>query len=104
MPIYEYRCTECRNLHPEIHSMTDFPQESKCPACGASARKIISLPQKPIVDNVDREGYNVGLGRAFSNKRERQEFLKTTGFIETDPAEVRKAQEQRAADIESVRR
>ena len=81
MPIYEFRCPECRNVTQGVYSVTSFPREVPCQSCGAVAYKIISLPQPPIVDNTDRQGYNIGAGRYFSNKGEIREYCRTQGKV-----------------------
>ncbi|MFT4767124.1 MAG: putative FmdB family regulatory protein [Glaciecola sp.] len=42
MPIYEYQCTECGELHEALRKISD-PPLTDCPACGKSAlRKKVS--------------------------------------------------------------
>jgi putative FmdB family regulatory protein len=43
MPLYEYRCTQCRNTVEVLQKAKDKPPE-KCPKCGGPLRKIISSP------------------------------------------------------------
>jgi len=43
MPIYEYRCQECKNLFEAILTSTETSAEVTCPKCGSSAvKKTIS--------------------------------------------------------------
>ncbi|MFH1021079.1 MAG: zinc ribbon domain-containing protein [Pseudomonadota bacterium] len=43
MPIYEYRCQECKGLFETILSSTEAPAEVTCPKCGStSVKKTIS--------------------------------------------------------------
>lgn len=82
MPIYEYRCRECRKVAEETHSVHSFPTASVCPSCGGESYKIISMVQRPIVDNTDRQGFNVGAGRYFSNRREIRDYCKANNVTE----------------------
>ena len=42
MPIYEYQCTECGELHEALQKISDSPL-TDCPACGKSGlRKKVS--------------------------------------------------------------
>ena len=50
MPIYEYEavdqkaaCAKCRNVFEKIQTLGE-PPLTKCPACGAAVRKVISAP------------------------------------------------------------
>jgi putative FmdB family regulatory protein len=43
MPIYEYQCTECREVCEVLQKAKDKPPE-KCPKCGAPVLKITSSP------------------------------------------------------------
>ncbi len=42
MPVYEYKCN--RGHHYELTQGFDAPTRQRCPECGASARRQISLP------------------------------------------------------------
>ena len=43
MPIYEYRCDQCRNLFEVLTTSTSDNADSKCPKCGSSkTQKTIS--------------------------------------------------------------
>ena len=43
MPIYEYRCQECKNLFEAIFTSTEASAEVTCPKCNSSAvKKTIS--------------------------------------------------------------
>jgi len=41
MPVYEYKCKECKNKFEAKQSMTDLEIEV-CPECGGKVSKIIS--------------------------------------------------------------
>lgn len=42
MPIYEYRCTACKNLFEEWAKSFDSPEHEPCPKCGGDATRVIS--------------------------------------------------------------
>lgn len=93
MPVYEYRCTSCREITEEVHSSQSFPKTTSCVFCKSEAYKIISLPQRPIVDNTDRQGFNHGAGRHFSNRSEIKEWCKQNNKVEVGTEGERKAAE-----------
>ena len=41
MPIYEYECTQCGNVHEIMQKISDKPL-SKCPQCAGKLQKMIS--------------------------------------------------------------
>jgi putative FmdB family regulatory protein len=43
MPLYEYECEACSTRFEQIRRFSDPPVE-KCPACGGTVHKLISLP------------------------------------------------------------
>ena len=43
MPIYEYQCTECREVCEVLQKAKDKPPD-KCPKCGGPVLKITSSP------------------------------------------------------------
>lgn len=96
MPVYEYRCTSCREITEEVHSSQSFPKTTACIFCKQEAYKIISLPQRPIVDNTDRQGFNHGAGRYFSNRSEIKEYCRATGAIPVGTEGESKAKESLA--------
>lgn len=97
MPIYEYRCSGCGCLIERYIRAASFASVVECPTCSADAHKIISLPQRPIVDNTDREGFNYGAGRYFSNKREVREYCRANNVIAVGNEGYAKAKEELAA-------
>jgi putative FmdB family regulatory protein len=42
MPIYEYQCVECKNLHEIWQKITERPIMI-CPDCGGQLHKLVSL-------------------------------------------------------------
>jgi len=43
MPLYEYECEACGTRFEQIQKFSDPPVE-KCPACGGTVQKLMSLP------------------------------------------------------------
>jgi len=41
MPVYEYECLNCREVHEALQKFSDEPL-SKCPKCGGPLKKLIS--------------------------------------------------------------
>jgi putative FmdB family regulatory protein len=44
MPLYEYRCSECRALTTALRPMAAATEPVACHACGAPAARIVSRP------------------------------------------------------------
>ena len=42
MPIYEYRCTECHRIFEDFKRHVDDANESTCPFCRSSTKRLIS--------------------------------------------------------------
>lgn len=41
MPTYEYRCTDCGELHEVVQSFSDAPLTT-CPSCSGALKKVFS--------------------------------------------------------------
>ncbi len=41
MPVYQYRCTACREVHEELQKVSD-PPLTECPKCHGTLQKIIA--------------------------------------------------------------
>lgn len=41
MPIYEYECEKCRNIHEIMQKMSDKPL-TRCPSCSGKLHKLVS--------------------------------------------------------------
>jgi putative FmdB family regulatory protein len=41
MPLYEYRCRQCRRTFEKIQKFSDPPEET-CPACGGPVERLVS--------------------------------------------------------------
>ncbi len=49
MPAYEYECASCGTF-TMIRPMSAYAAPADCPACGASAARMIALPSLPLLD------------------------------------------------------
>ena len=46
MPLYQYRCAQCRAVFDERRSFTDLERPADCPDChGEDTRREITVPQ-----------------------------------------------------------
>jgi putative FmdB family regulatory protein len=45
MPIYDYSCAECSVYFTELRPMARSAEPAECPACGASAQRMIAAPR-----------------------------------------------------------
>jgi putative FmdB family regulatory protein len=45
MPIFDYRCTECKTHYDVLHKGKEIIEDIQCPTCGSvHYTKLISLP------------------------------------------------------------
>jgi putative FmdB family regulatory protein len=45
MPIFDYRCNECKTLYDVLHKGKEIIEDIQCPSCGSFEHtKLISLP------------------------------------------------------------
>jgi putative FmdB family regulatory protein len=45
MPIFDYRCNECRTLYDVLHKGKEIIEDIQCPSCGSfHYTKLISIP------------------------------------------------------------
>lgn len=79
--------------------MSAFPQAIPCgiDGCAGEAKKIIRHAPSFSIEYEER-GYNVGLGRHFNSRHERNEYLKSTVRVETNPLTGRE-EEVRFRDV-----
>jgi len=78
MALREYRCLNCGKITEKLY-WTDYPREITC-ECGKKAHYIFSAPGAVWVNW--RPGYDVGLDRYFSSKRERDNYLAENNLSE----------------------
>jgi len=45
MPIFDYRCKECKTLYDVLHKGKEIIEDIQCPSCGSTQYiKLMSLP------------------------------------------------------------
>lgn len=74
MPRYDVKCSE-GHYFEIFQSLSEFVREHLC-ACGRTGQIVITKPAFFNVDNVDRVDYTVSAGQNFTNRRERDAWLK----------------------------
>ena len=52
MPLYEYRYTYCQSKTEYMRPAARRNEPGMCPECGMPARRVFSIPQKPVVVNM----------------------------------------------------
>jgi putative FmdB family regulatory protein len=54
MPVYDYRCEECKNVYDVYHKGKEITEDIVCPSCGsASYKKLISIPAMQMGNHAD---------------------------------------------------
>ena len=63
MPIYEYLCTDlmCARVYEKFES-ADAPREQSCDYCGGLAKRVMSVPARPVTGNSKSTGKSDSLG------------------------------------------
>ncbi len=52
MPIYDYRCEDCRKLYEVYHKVREETDDIVCPQCSSrNAKKMMSVPAAPSVSS-----------------------------------------------------
>jgi putative FmdB family regulatory protein len=45
MPVFDYRCEECKTTYDVYHKVREIAEDVVCPSCGSkSYKRLISLP------------------------------------------------------------
>jgi putative FmdB family regulatory protein len=63
---YEYECRKCGARFDAIVSINDRDGPVACPDCGASAKRLISMPHVCMGSSTDWSNENNGKGRRIS--------------------------------------
>jgi hypothetical protein len=101
MPTYEFKCFGCNSISDvTVVSYNLRPKTLPC-ECGEMAVPIISKPHF-TVDNTDRQGFNHGAGRYFSNKGEIKEFCRAHN-VQHGPMESDSKIKQRRKELKERR-
>lgn len=79
MPIYEYECNHCDEKWEAFHRV-DARTSEKCAYCGKSATLLISLQQRPVIDEYYDEHLNAHVtGPAHKKRIMREKNLEEVG-------------------------
>ena len=81
MPLYEYKCEECRQEYVELWSYAMAPTDMACLCGGRAARKISLIARTPNRWG-DTNGYwDPGLGSWIANSQDRDRKMKEMGVV-----------------------
>jgi hypothetical protein len=102
VPRYDVKCSE--GHYSEIfQNISEFKSDHTC-KCGQPAHIVIKKPAFFNVDNVDKVDYTVSAGQNFSNRRERDAWLKANNaYIMGEDSTVKDMFSERKKMIEEVR-
>ena len=69
MPLYEYECKTCGEVHPDIFSSVADRDKQACPSCGSCSMKR-NIPQMSFTTEVPLSDYTPGeLAMALRQKK-----------------------------------
>ena len=81
MPLYEYKCGECRQEYVELYSYAAAPRSVQCMCGGKAARKVSLIARTPNRWG-DTNGYwDPGLGSWIANSQDRDRKMKEMGVV-----------------------
>ena len=81
MPLYEYKCEECRQEYVELWSYAMAPMNMACLCGGRAVRKISLIARTPNRWG-DTNGYwDPGLGSWIANSQDRDRKMKEMGVV-----------------------
>lgn len=91
MPVRrDYKCEVGPHYIERVTPMQGYPRAIPCEEHRTSAHVVLGKNVYMWVDNVDRIDYSVTVGRNFTNRRERDEYLRVNGMKIMEPCEYRK--------------
>jgi putative FmdB family regulatory protein len=57
MPIYDYRCEDCKTRYEVFHQVREEASEIVCPSCESRKyTKMMSLPSAPVINSGSSSG------------------------------------------------
>ncbi len=80
MPIYEYECKDCNEIHSHYRNVEEWDLRSDCPKCRKEVDRIISK-----LSNAEVSGYpyfDKCLDREITSSSHRKSVLKSENLIE----------------------
>lgn len=83
MPIYDYRCDNCRSFFEVVKSMHDASNPETCPKCQKLATRDYSLCNFYFTGTKVKDAYKCpALGRVIKSDYDRSEQAKRLGCVE----------------------
>lgn len=73
MPFFDVQCAE----HGKQETFSHTPADLRCPLCDTKAKRLWSAPPQFVMEF--RYGWDMGAGRNFYSKRERDNWLSENG-------------------------
>lgn len=89
MPVYEYKCQDCKFVFERIYRISDFPSIVSCDKCGRLARKILSKVQN-VRPNWEPY-FDENLDTMITGREHRRRLMKEQGLEDKyiDPSVIR---------------
>lgn len=100
MPLYDYECEHCHNLHERFYKLDNRPKAIPCHRCGQPAWRNISVPGvncsnddapwvRTVVDVVDKKSQNPATREFIKNptRSNLDRHLKANGLRHADKGE-----------------
>ena len=103
MPVYEYKCSSCGELHDNYEKLSKEgpPEERQCPHCGEVAYMKFGCHMQP---DSYWSGHVDSAGRYFTSKRQEAEYMKANHLTKDKNAVNKNAKKERQEKIDKRRR
>lgn len=76
MPVYQFKCDECKGLFEENRRIQDDTADAVCPACNSHAHRKFSVAGVFMESPGFKEDYYLALGKQIGSKRELKEAMR----------------------------
>jgi putative FmdB family regulatory protein len=61
MPVYDYRCTDCKKTYDVYHKSHEIVEDVVCPSCGSvHYKKLMSIPVVSMGSTSSSSEYSTG--------------------------------------------
>lgn len=77
MPIYVYKCPDCKHMWENMRRINDRTNE-ECGACKVKAAIVITAPARPVVYDY----YSENLGAYVTGPKQKKELMRKKGMEE----------------------
>ena len=55
MPVFDYRCEECKTTYDVYHKVREIAEDVVCPSCGSKSHKrLVSIPGASVIESKGR--------------------------------------------------